>query len=398
MRHTRLLAAAFILPLAACSFTDASDEDAAAPAEVATAPGDPNAMRSNDTQVGPAEDKPRPLMQAQVVLDRIGFTPGVVDGKMGLSTVNAIKGFQEARGLKINGELDEPTKQALAQWKQIAATRVVTIPAEFANDSYVEIPDDRKEQAEMDRLGYASLGEKLAERFHTTEAVLAELNPQLAGGASSQQAGEDGASENMSGSAEGNSASNRNDAPAGSSGIAYRAGMQLRVPNVGADRFDPSAVKDKDWAATLQTLGVGTDQPQAASIEVDKSDQVLRVLDKEGKLLAQFTATMGSSRFPLPLGTWKIQGNGYNPDWGYDPALLANAPKDDPKLTIPAGPNNPVGVVWIDLSKEHYGIHGTDSPDRIGRAESNGCIRLTNWDAARLAQMVKPGVEAVFKA
>ena len=180
--------------------------------------------------------------------------------------------------------------------------------------------------------------------------------------------------------------------------IAYRAGMQLRVPNIGADRFDPSAVKDPKWADTLRLLGVGTDQPKAARIEVDKSDQVLRVLDNQGKLLAQFTATMGSSQFPLPLGTWKIRGVGYNPPWQYDPSLLATADKSDPKLEIPPGPNNPIGVVWIDLSKEHYGIHGTDEPSHIGRAESNGCIRLTNWDAARLAQMVGSEIEAVFKA
>ena len=174
--------------------------------------------------------------------------------------------------------------------------------------------------------------------------------------------------------------------------------MQLRVPNIGADKFDPAAVKDAKWADTLHLLGVGTDQPKAAKIEVDKSDQVLRVLDGQGKLLAQFTATMGSSQFPLPLGTWKIRGTSYNPPWQYNPALLANADKSDPKLEIPPGPNNPIGVVWVDLSKEHYGIHGTDHPDKIGRAESNGCIRLTNWDAARLAQMVSPGIEAVFKA
>ena len=234
----------------------------------------------------------------------------------------------------------------------------------------------------MERLGYESLAEKIAERFHTTEEVLAELNPQLTGAAPVP---------------EGGATVNATEA-APKAAIVYRAGMELRVPNVGADRFDPSAVKDEKWASTLRMLGVGTEQPQAASIEVDKSDQVLRVLDDQGKLIAQYTATMGSSEFPLPLGTWTIQGTGHNPDWGYDPALLSTAPKDDPKLTIPAGPNNPIGVVWIDLSKEHYGIHGTDSPDRIGRAESNGCIRLTNWDAARLAQMLRPGTKAVFKA
>lgn len=395
MRRITLAMAACTLPLAACSFTEAGEDNAAAPTETAATPG--SAMGSNDAQPA-AEDKPRPLMQAQVVLDRLGFTPGVVDGKMGLSTVNAIKGFQEARGLTVTGEFDEPTKQALAQWNKIPATRVITIPAEFANEPYAPIPEDRKEQAKLERLGYTSLAEKLAERFHTTEAVLAELNPQLVAGGAPGVTNDMSDVGNAASPIEGNSSAAVPGAKAATPKINYRAGMQLRVPNIGADRFDPAAVKDKAWAATLQTLGVGTEQPQAASIEVDKSDQVLRVLDADGKLLAQFTATMGSSQFPLPLGTWTLQGNGYNPDWGYDPALLATAPKDDPKLTIPAGPNNPIGVVWIDLSKEHYGIHGTDSPDRIGRAESNGCIRLTNWDAARLAQMVKPGIKAVFKA
>jgi lipoprotein-anchoring transpeptidase ErfK/SrfK len=339
-------------------------------------------MGSNDDPAAhlSAEDHPRPLMQAQVVLDRLGFTPGVVDGKMGMSTVNAIKGFQEARGLQVTGKLDQPTQQALAEWQRIPATRVVTLPAEFANEQFVEMPKEREDQAKLARMGYSSLGEKIAERFHTTEDVLAELNSQLAGAVPTPAS-----------MPAANEAAPR---PA----ISYRAGMQLRVPNVGADRFNPSAVKDAQWASTLRMLGVGTEQPKAAKIEVDKSDGVLRVLDGQGKLLAQFTATMGSSQFPLPLGTWKIRGVGFNPPWQYDPSLLATADKSDPKLEIPPGPNSPIGVVWIDLSKEHYGIHGTDEPSHIGRAESNGCIRLTNWDAARLAQMVSSGIEAVFKA
>lgn len=373
------LSAAFLLsPLTACSIQEAGEDNVAA-AE-AVSPADPMGANDDPAAALPPEDRPRPLMQAQVVLDRLGFTPGVVDGKMGMSTVNAVKGFQEARGLQVTGKLDQPTLQALAEWNRIPATRVVTIPPEFANDRFVKIPKEREDQAKLDRMGYGSLGEKIAERFHTTEEVLAELNPQLAGAVPSP-AGAPAANES---------------APTPS--IAYKAGMQLRVPNVGADRFDPSAVKDAGWASTLRMLGVGTEQPKAAKIEVDKSDGVLRVLDEQGKLLAQFTATMGSSQFPLPLGTWKIRGVGYNPPWQYDPSLLATADKSDPKLEIPPGPNSPIGVVWIDLSKEHYGIHGTDEPSHIGRAESNGCIRLTNWDAARLAQMVGSGIEAVFKA
>jgi len=396
MRTLLLAATALALPLAACDFAGSGDtSDPDAEGSVTTADNSDrfqaDAMASNDAQAsedmaGAAkDDKPRPIMQAQVVLDRLGFTPGVVDGKMGLSTVNAIKGFQEAKGMTVTGKMDEPTKQALAEWNRIPATRVVTIPESFANEEFTKLPKDPKDQAKLDRLGYESLDEKLAERFHTTVAVLREMNPNMDAVPESDGMAQNEMSVNESATK-----------PTGAS--AFRAGQKLRVPNVGADRIASSAVKDKNWQQTLTMLGVGTEQPTAAKVVVDKSDQVLRVLDGEGKLLAQFTATMGSKAFPLPLGTWKIQGTGYNPEWSYDPALLATADKSDPKLQIPAGPNNPIGVVWIDLSKEHYGIHGTNEPERIGRAESNGCIRLTNWDAVRLAQMVKPGTVALFQA
>jgi lipoprotein-anchoring transpeptidase ErfK/SrfK len=107
---------------------------------------------------------------------------------------------------------------------------------------------------------------------------------------------------------------------------------------------------------------------------------------------------MGSEKFPLPLGTWEIKGPAYNPPWNFDPDLIAGTKPDAKEAVVPPGPNNPVGVVWLDLSKEHYGIHGTAEPQNIGRSESNGCIRLTNWDAARLALMVKAGTKALFQA
>ncbi len=152
------LGAAFILtPLAACSIEEAGQENAAT-AEAAT-PADPMGSNDDPNATLPPEDRPRPLMQAQVVLDRLGFTPGVIDGKMGLSTVNAVKGFQEARGLEVTGELDQPTVQALQQWKHIPATRVVTITPEFANDRFVQIPEEREDQAKLERMGYGSLAE-----------------------------------------------------------------------------------------------------------------------------------------------------------------------------------------------------------------------------------------------
>ena len=160
-------------------------------------------------------------MQAQVVLDRLGFTPGVVDGKMGMSTVNAHQGLPGgSRACRSPASSTRRPSRRWREWKHIPATRVVTIPEEFANDRFVAIPKEREDQAKLDRMGYRSLAEKLAERFHTTEEVLAELNPQLTGGGAPL--------------AEGSTANQAAPKPA----IAYRAGMQLRVPNIGADRFD----------------------------------------------------------------------------------------------------------------------------------------------------------------
>ena len=169
------------------------------------------------------------------------------------------------------------------------------------------------------------------------------------------------------------------------------------VPNALARTKDYDAKLRPDWRQTLATLNVDSTQPQADHIVVDKSDGVLRVMDKQDKLVAQFSATMGSEHDPLPIGTWKINGADYNPKFHYNPKLFWDAKKGSDPAMLPAGPNGPVGVVWMDLSKEHYGIHGTPNPETIGRAESHGCIRLTNWDAARLAMMVKPGTKAVFQ-
>ena len=145
-------------------------------------------------------------------------------------------------------------------------------------------------------------------------------------------------------------------------------------------------------------LGVGSVQPKADRIVVSKSKGTLRAYDTSGKLVAMFTATMGSSHDPLPLGNWKILGVAHNPPFHYNPALFWDVSDKASKQLLPPGPNGPVGVVWIDLSKPHYGIHGTAAPETIGRAQSHGCVRLTNWDVARLAQMVNTSTKVEFQA
>ena len=311
-----LIASPLVLALAACGLngTDRDKDDKqVAQAGPATSAEDPMLSRdpTGNAPLDPAlaDDKPRPTMQAQVVLDRLGFTPGVVDGAMGMSTRNALKGFQQANDLKQTGELDEATKQALGQWSNIPATRVVTIPTDFAAGPFYEIPDEPEDQAKMPGLGYQSLDEKLAERFHTTLAVLKVLNP---------------AGPTVTG-ASATPTPTQTQTPTGTASSAvftpqpgppslFRAGQQIRVPNVGADRIDSTQVTDSAWLATLRMLGVGSEQPKADKIVVDKSAGTLLAFNAAGKLIAAFTATDDSGDEALKSLPALALSSG-NPDW-----------------------------------------------------------------------------------
>lgn len=372
MRRIRF--ATIILPailLCACGQNDS--ETPKKPEKVAVA--DPNGadpMASNDQAVAQAQatDPQSVMMRAQVVLERLGFGSGIIDGKTGISTENALAGFQEANGLPKTGKLDDATKMTLRQWATIPATRSVTIPGYWGDTAYSELPKDPAAQAKLGRLGYQSLDERLAERFHTTIEVLKALNPPA-------QAGPTTPAPNQS---------------------FFTAGQKITVPNIGADWIDPGEIKDAAWLATLRSLGVGTRQPKAAKLVVDKSSGWLKAYDKSDKLVAMFTVTTGSSHDPLPLGNWKVKGISKNPDFAYNPDLFWDVSDSKQDQRLPPGPNGPVGVVWIDLNKPHYGIHGTPAPETIGRAQSHGCVRLTNWDAARLSLMVDGSTKVLFQA
>ena len=427
-----LFVAVSSLALAACGMNGAEDDtdtDTTAQAQPADDYGyetyDENnladSMASNDDAYGMGDSvanedeaipdsEERPIMQAQVVLDRIGFGPGVIDGKMGMSTTNALNGFQEANDLEVTGELDEATKTALSDWDSIPATRVVTIPASWSDAEYVDIPEDTAAKAELESMGYKSLDERLAERFHTTVEVLKQLNPN--GRPAGTPNGRPGRAEWEKTSSSSNSpapASSTSGTPtpkstaSGSTRTAsandsfFKPGQQIRVPNIGADRIEKGNVDNRDWQRTLASLGVGTDQPEVDRIVVSKAGKTLKAYQGE-KLVALFTVSSGSSEFPLPLGEWDIVGEAYNPPYNYDPSVLSGGKEEGEEYTLPPGPNSPVGIVWIDLSKEHYGIHGTPDPETIGRAQSSGCVRLTNWDAARLAGMVSQSTQVIFEA
>ena len=332
-------------------------------AGLALCTGGPILAQAPAPSTAPAAAAPVPVdmtvLHVQVLLDHLGFGPGVIDGKGGMTLKTALRGFQGARGLKVTGDIDPATLKALYRYRKLRPVRVLAVSAADAAGPYQgPIPKDPAAQAQLPAMGYADALEKLAEKFHTTPETLAALNP----------------------------------------GAQILPGAKLRFPNVLPASRDYDPKLKPEWRQTLSDLNVGARQPEAKRIVVDKSEGVLKVYGENDKLLAQFPATMGSQHDPLPLGDWKIQGAAYNPPFHYNPDLFWDANDKDRKQLLPPGPNGPVGVIWLDLSKPHYGIHGTPHPEQIGRAESHGCIRLTNWDAARLSLMVKPGTPAHFQA
>jgi len=350
-----LLALAALLSVTACHRSSDKDET---PRQTAASPYD--ALRFVDDDTEPAAPFTPPAnLAVEVALDRLGFSSGVIDGKATRFDELALRGFQAANGLAETGTLDEQTRAALARAQSVEATRVVRVPEAFARGPFVpDLPTETSKQAGFDHLGYRNLMEALAERFHTTPETLVALN---------------------------------------GPGTKIGANAVIRVPNVAEADTAGMQPDERGWNATLVSLGVSPAQPQAERIVVSKSKGTLRAYDGDGKLLVQFPATMGSGHDPLPLGNWKIVGVSRNPDFHFNPKLFWDVSDSVKERLLKPGPNGPVGVVWLDLSKEHYGIHGTGEPASIGRSESHGCVRLTNWDAARLAQMVKPGVAVVFE-
>ena len=363
MRLSLLLPAALALSACHVTFEDENaDQNASAASSNKRDANSTTALPGLSFQTAAGDPSPPaslPVLRAQVLLDRLGFSSGVIDGKEGPSFKAALKGFQQAYGIKETGAMDDATRKLLERWRSVPAGASVMIPEDFAKGPFIaRFPDDIEAQAKLPSLAYRGMMEALAERFHTDHDTLVALN---------------------------------------SPTTRIGPGRIIRVPAIPDTKPVTEQKDDRGWSTTLARLGVQTSQPTGERIIVDKSEGLLKVLGADDKLIAQFPATIGSTHDPLPIGTWKVLGISHNPEFRYNPDLFWDADQDDEKAVLPPGPNGPVGVVWIDLSKPHYGIHGTSEPESIGRAESHGCVRLTNWDAARVAQMVGGGTPVVFQ-
>ncbi|WP_449447078.1 L,D-transpeptidase family protein [Thermomonas brevis] len=274
------------------------------------------------------------VLRAQVLLLRAHYSSGEIDGMAGKNLARAVRGFQLAHGLDGSGTLDAATWEALN--RDLAPVLAeYTLTADDVAGPYAPTPDTPEGKASMKRIVYQDIGEMLGERFNSKPALIQALNPDAR----------------------------------------MEAGTVLVVP----------------YTQPARRLS------KAAALVVDKSDGVLQLLDGNDTVYAQFPASTGSTRFPLPIGHWKITTVVHDPDYRYDPDLLVDQPKDAKPAMLPPGPNGPVGLVWMGIDKPHYGIHGTPEPGDIRRDQSSGCVRLTNFAAQAVADAVAVGTPVRFQ-
>ena len=298
------------------------------------------------------------VLAVQVMLDRAGFSPGEIDGRAGPNLQRALTGFQRASDLAETGEADDATWQMLEsrmQGQPLLIPYIVT-QSEIDGPFTPDIPADLMQQAELKNLGYRNSLEAVAEKFHVNPTLLRRLNPQS---------------------------------------TFARPGDEITVPNV--EPMDLTALTKRTPRGSQPSVGTTGAADGGVRIVVTAALGAATVEDQYGNVLFQAPVTSGSEHDPLPVGNWQVTVVQPMPVFNYNPDLFWDADRSHAKARIAPGPNNPVGTIWIGLSAEHYGIHGTPEPSRIGHTQSHGCVRLTNWDALRLARWAQPGTKVIFQ-
>lgn len=343
--HTVLKCLPVLIVLAACDQPDPKPATNAAAPPAAIAKAEPAPVQSFDikavdtaafAELTPlATDRAPSVLRMQILLDRAQFRPGVIDGRYGENVRQAVAAFEVANNLPVDGQLTQAVfdKLTAMDTRPVLTTYVVTAE-DVAGPFIAQVPTDIIEASKLPAMGYTSPAEMLGEKFHMTEDLIKTLNPGV---------------------------------------DLTKVGQSITVADLGADKLSAAV----------------------ASIEVDKAESAVKAYDASGKLLAFYPATIGSDEMQTPDGALKVTGVSKHPTYTFDPARLTyKGPKT--KTVVAAGPNNPVGVVWIGLNKPTFGIHGAPDPALIGKRSSHGCVRLTNWDAKELAAAVKPGVKVTF--
>ncbi len=288
-----------------------------------------------------------PELMLQVLLDRAGFSPGEIDGVSGANTTRAVTAYRQARNVSGTGAADV-LRALQADSEPILTTYRIT-SQDAAGPFVPEIPTDMMEKAKLPALGYTSVLEMIAERTHAAPELLRALNPEAK----------------------------------------FVEGEEIRVPNITRPLVPLEPTAPGSAAAKTATA--------ASRVVVSKAGSGLTVYGQGNEVLFFAPVTSGSEHDPLPIGTWKVNGVSRNPTFNYNPDLFWDADPAHAKTKIPAGPNGPVGTVWIDISKPHYGLHGTPEPGKVGHTASHGCVRLTNWDAQTLAGFVRAGTVVIFE-
>jgi lipoprotein-anchoring transpeptidase ErfK/SrfK len=314
--------------------------DGCGPVHARHALSPPLSAAAIDQVVCPDASPPRmtraAVVKAEVLLDRLDISPGIIDGKTGENVGKAIAAFQRSHNLATSGKLDHATWDKLCQSASAPVLVAYTITDGDVRGPFVpDMPRDLEGMARLPELGYRSAAELLAEKFHTTEEMIRLLNP---------------------------------------GATVDRAGTVITVPNVADGRPDGRVVR----------------------IEVDKPGRAVRAFGRNDEVVAFYPASVGSTEKPAPSGTYHIRRIVKEPTYRYDPKFHFKGVRTDKEVTIAAGPNNPVGLVWIELNKPSYGIHGTSRPEEVGKTQSHGCVRLTNWDALDLARRVRNGTPVAF--